>query len=131
MSEQIEGGSFAAASSGKSPEEIAFELVNKLKGQGVWGERNKSDILDLYAECLDAANGLRTYAGQNRVESPVKRPGQSSGQSPVQTSAQPAAAPQQTQASQPGVQQPVQAQAVSQYYQLPSKWKLKVFTNCH
>ena len=35
-----------AAGSGKSEAEIAFELVSKLKGQGVWGERNMADILD-------------------------------------------------------------------------------------
>ena len=75
MSENNEGRAFAAASSGKSPEEIAFELVNKLKGQGVWGERNMAAILDMYAECLDAAKGLRSYAGQNRVDLPTKIPG--------------------------------------------------------
>jgi len=46
---------------GKSPEEVAFELVAKLKGMGVWGEKNMSDILDMYAECLDAVNGKREY----------------------------------------------------------------------
>ena len=72
MSENNTSDDFAAAS-GKSPAEIAFELVNKLKGQGVWGERNMPDILDMYAECLDAANGLRAYEGQNRVVAPVHR----------------------------------------------------------
>lgn len=60
--------------SGKTPEEIAFELVNKLKGQGVWGEKNISEILDMYAECLDAAKGLRSYKGQNRVLASIKEP---------------------------------------------------------
>ena len=83
-------GAFATAGSGKSTAEVAFDLLNKLKGQGVWGERNLSDILDMYAECLDAANGHRAYAGQDRVESPVKKPA-----SPTQARAQlqPPAAP--------------------------------------
>ncbi|MEP3890195.1 MAG: hypothetical protein ABJN69_06985 [Hellea sp.] len=63
---------FTATGSGKSEAEIAFELLNKLKGQGVWGERNISDILDMYAECLDAAKGYRAYEGQKRVEVPVQ-----------------------------------------------------------
>ena len=44
---------------GKSKEEIAFELVSKLKGVGVWGENNMDAILDMYAECLEATSGLR------------------------------------------------------------------------
>ena len=68
---------FATAGSGKSPEEIAFDLVNKLKGQGVWGERNKSAILDMYAECLDATRGLRAYPGQNRIDTPITSPANS------------------------------------------------------
>ena len=62
-----------AAGSGKSEAEIAFELLNKLKGQGVWGERNIGAILDMYAECLDAAKGLRAYEGQNRVEVAIRK----------------------------------------------------------
>ncbi len=104
MSESNDTKSFAAASSGKSPEEIAFELVNKLKGQGVWGERNKSDILDMYAECLDAAKGLRAYEGQNRIVAPIKTVGQDRQAAPVQ-----AAAPAQI-APQPMQPQPVQVQ---------------------
>ena len=42
--------------SGKSKEEIAFELVSKLKGVGVWGENNMAQILDMYAECLEAVS---------------------------------------------------------------------------
>lgn len=116
MSENNEAGSFAATGSGKSEPEVAFDLLNKLKGQGVWGERNVGAILDLYAECLDAAKGLRAYEGQKRVEVPtqtlqVTRPAQAA---PVQQ----AAAQQQTQpvqqapvhAQQPVQQQPVHAQ---------------------
>ena len=62
-----------AAGSGKSEAEVAFELLNKLKGQGVWGERNITAILDMYAECLDAAKGLRAYEGQKRVEVPIQK----------------------------------------------------------
>jgi len=36
----------------KTQEEIAFEMLSKLKGLGVWGEQNKDEILDLFAECL-------------------------------------------------------------------------------
>ncbi len=51
---------------GKSQEEIAFELLSKLKGMGVWGENNKDYILNLYAECLIASKGNRTIpAGGN------------------------------------------------------------------
>lgn len=63
-----------AAGSGKSEAEVAFELLNKLKGQGVWGERNVSAILDMYAECLDAAKGLRAYEGQKRIDAPIQGP---------------------------------------------------------
>ena len=49
MSENNEASSFATAGSGKSEAEVAFDLLNKLKGQGVWGERNKDAILDMYA----------------------------------------------------------------------------------
>jgi len=50
--------------SGKSKEEIAFELVAKLKGVGVWGENNMQQILDMYAECLEATSGLRSAQGR-------------------------------------------------------------------
>ena len=90
MAENNEDMSFATAGSGKSPEEIAFDLVNKLKGQGVWGERNMPAILDMYAECLDAARGLRAYPGQNRVEVPISQgaSGQAQQAAPVQEPAQ-------------------------------------------
>lgn len=63
---------FATSGSGKSEAEVAFDLLNKLKGQGIWGERNKSDILDMFAECLDAVKGYRVYEGQNRLIAPVR-----------------------------------------------------------
>lgn len=50
--------------SGKSKEEIAFELVSKLKGVGVWGENNMVAILDMYAQCLEATSGLRSLDGK-------------------------------------------------------------------
>ena len=110
---------FATAGSGKSAEEVAFDLVSKLKGQGVWGERNRKDILDMYAECLDATRGLRAYPGQSRVEVPIKTSATSAV--PAQTAAATAnsiPAPQQAvpqpQAQMPAhpapVMQPVQAQ---------------------
>ena len=48
---------------GKTKEEIAFELVSKLKGVGVWGENNMQQILDMYAQCLEATSGLRPMDG--------------------------------------------------------------------
>jgi hypothetical protein len=45
--------------SGKSKEEVAFDILSKLKGVGVWGEQNREAILDLYAECLEATSGNR------------------------------------------------------------------------
>jgi len=90
----------ASTGSGKSEAEVAFELVSKLKGQGVWGERNIGAILDMYAECLDAAKGLRAYEGQKRVEVSVRQAGQAA--------TQPLSAPLPTVPQ----TQPVQAQAV-------------------
>lgn len=52
---------------GKSKEEIAFELVSKLKGVGVWGENNMDAILDMYAECLEATSGLRKTKGMRAM----------------------------------------------------------------
>jgi hypothetical protein len=69
----FEAQDLTAAGSGKSEAEVAFELVSKLKGQGVWGERNMAAILDMYAECLDAAKGLRAYEGQKRVEVAIQK----------------------------------------------------------
>jgi len=136
MSEQ-ETQSLTASGSGKSEAEIAFELLNKLKGQGVWGERNISAILDMYAECLDAARGFRTYEGQNRFDAPITAPSaqpqQAAAKAVQQAPAQPQLTPQmqaakqaqahaqaqtrqvQTQAPQPvHAQQPVMQQAYKQ-----------------
>ncbi len=95
-----------ASGSGKSQEEVAFDLLNKLKGQGVWGERNKDAILDMYSECLDATKGLRAYQGQNRIQTPITspRPPQSAPASPQSPRAA-ARVP-----SEPATQQPVQMQ---------------------
>lgn len=97
---------------GKSKEEVAFELVAKLKGVGVWGEHNRAEILDMYAECLEATSGLRQLPGRK----PVAKP-QTQAQAQVQPQAQPAPATAQPQAApqQPVVQQ--QQQRVQQAYQ--------------
>lgn len=102
----------ASTGSGKSEAEVAFELVSKLKGQGVWGERNIGAILDMYAECLDAAKGLRAYEGQKRVEVPVRQAGQAVAQ-PQRAPAQAPPAPRQAAPAQ-AQPQPVQAQAAPQ-----------------
>ena len=114
MSENNENMNITASGSGKSPEEVAFDLVSKLKGQGVWGERNMDSILDMYAQCLDAAKGLRAYEGQNRVEVPIRK---AKVAAPAPQQAAPRAqAPQtppqavQPQAAQPQTAQPVHAQ---------------------
>ena len=93
---------------GKTKEEVAFELVAKLKGVGVWGEHNRAEILDMYAECLEATSGLRQLPGRKPVAQP---------QAQVQAQAQPAPATAQPQAApqQPVVQQ--QQQRVQQAYQ--------------
>ena len=95
---------------GKSKEEVAFELVAKLKGVGVWGEHNRAEILDMYAECLEATSGLRQLPGRKPVA-------QAQAQAQVQPQAQPAPATAQPQAApqQPVVQQ--QQQRVQQAYQ--------------
>ena len=80
-------GNFAAVGSGKSEAEVAFDLLNKLKGQGVWGERNLGAILDMFAECLDAAKGYRAYPGQNKVDVGIKQIGPASATSTPQTMA--------------------------------------------
>jgi hypothetical protein len=112
--------------SGKSKEEIAFELVSKLKGVGVWGENNMSDILDMYSLCLEATSGLRSVDGKtpsalqlNDVKSaPAKKaPAPALRQA---APARPAPAPQHapapaTPAQQPQVRQ--QQQMVQQAYQ--------------
>jgi len=117
MSDTNEAQSFAAAGSGKSEAEVAFDLLNKLKGQGVWGERNVSAILDMYAECLDAAKGLRAYEGQNRVETPIKQSVAAPRVQPQQPQVQPVA-------PQPAAQPVHQAQPVhAQQQQLQQAFK--------
>jgi len=63
----------SSSSSGKSKEEVAFDILAKLKGVGIWGENNKENILDMYAECLIATSGLRPVKGQV-VAAPPARP---------------------------------------------------------
>jgi len=105
--------------SGKTKEEIAFDLVSKLKGVGVWGEQNKAAILDMYAECLEATSGLRKLEG--RTPSALRLQGQSAAPAPAKAKAAPApasrqAAPQQAAAPQsPQVRQ--QQQLLQQAYQ--------------
>ena len=72
--------------SGKSKEEVAFEILSKLKGVGVWGEHNRKEILDMYAECLEATSGLRQLPGRKAAAQP---PAQT--QAPAQAAAQPPA----------------------------------------
>ena len=74
--------------SGKTKEEIAFDLVSKLKGVGVWGEQNMQQILDMYAECLEATSGLRAVKGG--TPSALRLPGQ--GVAPATAKAAPAPA---------------------------------------
>ena len=114
--------------SGKSKEEIAFDLVSKLKGVGVWGENNMVAILDMYAQCLEATSGLRSVDGQpsaaQKLASQTTAPAPAAAPAvraaaPVRPAApqhQPApAAPQQPIAQQPQVRQ--QQQMVQQAYQ--------------
>lgn len=108
----FEAQDLTAAGSGKSEAEVAFELVSKLKGQGVWGERNMAAILDMYAECLDAAKGLRAYKGQKRVEVAIQK---SAGEpilkvAPPQTPMNMAPPPATRQAQPMQAQAPVQTQ---------------------
>ncbi len=85
--------------SGKSKEEVAFELVSKLKGVGVWGENNMKEILNMYAECLEATSGLRIV--NEKAPSALRLRGQTAVQAqPTPAMAQPApmqAAPMQQQ----------------------------------
>lgn len=108
----------------KTQEEIAFEMLSKLKGLGVWGEGNKDEILDLFAECLIAAQGRRRVKALEAAEiAPAFKPGFKQAQPfvpPAQN--QPAQAPH-AQAPQAPVQaqNPVhqQQQQVAQAYQPP------------
>jgi len=110
--------------SGKSKEEIAFELVSKLKGVGVWGENNMVAILDMYAECLEATSGLRAVDGKTPAALVLK--GQNAAAAPAPAPAAPAprqaapmrAAPAQTPvAAAPPLRQPQQVAAQPTYQQ--------------
>lgn len=139
MSDSNKAEPFATAGSGKSDAEVAFDLLNKLKGQGVWGEKNMPAILDMYAECLDAVKGFRAYSGQNRIEMPVRKLSQSPDraenkpshlqpqpqtalQTPSSTTApsipQPPAALAQGQPAQASAPNPVQSQQAQLHQQL-------------
>ena len=105
--------------SGKSKEEIAFELVSKLKGVGVWGENNMQAILDMYAQCLEATSGLRSVGGKTPSALLLKESNTApTKQAPAPRQAAPAqstAPAQQTAVQQPQVRQ--QQQMVQQAYQ--------------
>ncbi|WP_299377166.1 hypothetical protein [uncultured Kiloniella sp.] len=105
--------------SGKTKEEIAFELVAKLKGVGVWGENNMKQILDMYAQCLEATSGLRTIDGQKPSAIRLAEAGPAPNAKPAQAPTAPrqAAPVQQAPAHQPQVRQ--QQQMVQQAYQQP------------
>ena len=89
---------------GKSKEEIAFELVSKLKGVGVWGENNMSSILDMYAVCLEATSGKRKFKDQTETAS------QPAPQQPPMTTSQPNVQPMMQQHAAPQPQQIQRAQ---------------------
>lgn len=91
--------------SGKSKEEVAFELVSKLKGVGVWGENNMVAILDMYSECLEATSGLRSVDG--KTPSAIRLQGQNS--TPAKAAPTPAVR-QSAPIQQPPAQQPVPQQ---------------------
>jgi len=95
--------------SGKSKEEVAFELVSKLKGVGVWGENNMSQILDMYALCLEATSGLRELDG--KTPSALKLQGVASKATPAKS------APQQPAPARRAVQQQRAQQAYQQQQQ--------------
>jgi len=97
--------------SGKTKEEIAFDLVSKLKGVGVWGEQNMQQILDMYAECLEATSGLRAVKGGTPAA--MRLAGQSSPA--AKAAPAPRATAQQPPAQQPQVRQ--QQQMVQQAFQ--------------
>lgn len=106
--------------SGKTKEEIAFDLVSKLKGVGVWGENNMKQILDMYAQCLEATSGLRTVDGQKPSAIRLAEAGSKPNAQPAQA---PAAPRQATPMQQAPVQQPhvrQQQQLVQQAYQQPT-----------
>ena len=97
----------------KTQEEIAFEMLSKLKGLGVWGEQNKDEILDLFAECLVAAKGERRVKGLEAAKpAPALQPGFVQTPLPTPPAVQPA--PAQSAGSNPVHQQ---QQQVAQAYQ--------------
>ena len=102
--------------SGKTKEEIAFDLVSKLKGVGVWGEQNMQQILDMYAECLEATSGLRAVKGG--TPSALRLPGQ--GVAPATAKAAPAQAPAPRQAA-PQQAAPAQQAAAPQQPPAPQQ----------
>ncbi len=89
--------------SGKTKEEIAFDLVSKLKGVGVWGEQNMQQILDMYAECLEATSGLRTLNGR---ETPSALRLMDGNKGPKSAAPKQAAPAQRPAGAQPAPQQP-------------------------
>jgi hypothetical protein len=72
-------------------------MLSKLKGLGVWGEGNKDEILDLFAECLIAAQGQRRVKGleATRPSAPAVQPAARMGAplTPPATPIQPQHAP--------------------------------------
>jgi hypothetical protein len=104
--------------SGKSKEEIAFELVSKLKGVGVWGENNMAQILDMYAKCLEATSGLREVDG--KAPSALRLQGSNPAPTTSKAAPQPAALRPAVPLQQPPAQSPQvrqQQQMVQQAYQ--------------
>ena len=108
--------------SGKSKEEIAFDLVSKLKGVGVWGENNMVQILDMYAQCLEATSGLRAVEGKKPSAVLLAEAASAAAKAPA-AQAPAALAPRQAPpVQQPPLQQPQvrqQQQMVQQAYQQP------------
>lgn len=104
----------------KTQEEIAFEMLSKLKGLGVWGEGNKDEILDLFAECLIAAKGERRVKGlEAHKPAPALQPGFVQTPLPDPRVQQPQTAPQAAPLQQAAPSNPVhqQQQQVAQAYQ--------------
>lgn len=120
---------------GKSKEEVAFEILSKLKGVGVWGENNQDAILDMYALCLEATSGLRAVDGHvpaalQLAKTQTAAPSPQAPVIPAQAQHAPQAAqnqvppafqqaPLQAHAPQPDVRQ--QQQRVHQAYQQPGQ----------
>ncbi len=114
----------------KTQEEVAFDMLSKLKGLGVWGEGNKDEILDLFAECLIAARGQRRVKGLEAVQpAPALQPGFKQTPLPEPRAPQPQAAPVQAavpRQAAPQIAQPAnpvhhQQQQVAQAYQPPGQ----------